>query len=77
MPSVNDWAPICSCREALVACTVLDPFCGSGTVGVVALRHRREFVGIELSPEYVEMAKGRIEGDAPLFNSEVDSPGGL
>lgn len=55
--------------------TVLDPFCGSGTVGVVALRHGRRFIGIELNPEYVEMAKRRIEADAPLFN--IDSAGSL
>jgi len=45
--------------------TVLDPFAGSGTVGVVALRHGRRFVGIELNPGYVEMARKRIAG--PLF----------
>ena len=41
---------------------VLDPFAGSGTVGVVALRHKRKFIGIELNPEYAEIAKNRIEG---------------
>ena len=41
---------------------MLDPFAGSGTVGVVALRHKRKFVGIELNPEYAEIAKNRIEG---------------
>ncbi len=46
--------------------TVLDPFAGSGTVGVVALRHGRRFVGVELSPEYVRMAQKRIRG--PLFS---------
>jgi DNA modification methylase len=40
--------------------TVLDPFCGSGTVGVVTLRHGRCFLGIELNPEYVVMAEQRI-----------------
>ena len=39
---------------------VLDPFCGSGTVGVVALNHGRKFIGAELKPEYAEMAKDRI-----------------
>jgi site-specific DNA-methyltransferase (cytosine-N4-specific) len=48
--------------------TVLDPFCGSGTTGVVSLRHGRSFVGIELNPEYVQLARRRIHGDAPLFN---------
>jgi DNA modification methylase len=44
---------------------VLDPFAGSGTVGVVALRHGRRFLGIELKQEYVGMARNRIVG--PLF----------
>jgi len=40
--------------------TVLDPFCGSGTTGMVAYQLGREFVGIELNPEYCEMAEARI-----------------
>jgi len=47
---------------------VLDPFAGSGTTGVVALRLGRDLIGIELNAEYVEMARRRIENDAPLFN---------
>lgn len=39
---------------------VLDPFAGAGTTGVVALRHNRSFVGIELNPEYAQMARDRI-----------------
>ncbi len=39
---------------------VLDPFCGSGTVGAVALRHGRNFVGIDLNPEYLALARERI-----------------
>jgi DNA modification methylase len=49
--------------------TVLDPFAGSGTVGMVACRHGRSFVGVELNPSYAEMARERITGDAPLLNS--------
>ncbi len=49
--------------------TTLDPFSGSGTTGVVALRHQRNYIGIELNPEYVEMSHKRITEDAPLFNS--------
>jgi DNA modification methylase len=48
--------------------TVLDPFFGAGTTGLVANRLRREYVGIELSPEYAAMAEQRIEDDCPLFN---------
>lgn len=39
---------------------VLDPFFGSGTVGVVAIRHNRKYIGVELNPEYVEIAKKRL-----------------
>ncbi len=55
--------------------TILDPFAGSGTTGVVALRLGRSFIGIELSPEYAEMARRRIRDDAPLFNVEEVMPG--
>jgi len=40
--------------------TVLDPFCGSGTTGVVAKKQDKEFVGIELNPEYIKIAEQRI-----------------
>jgi len=40
---------------------VLDPFLGSGTSGIAAIRTGRRFVGIELSPEYFTIAQGRIE----------------
>jgi site-specific DNA-methyltransferase (adenine-specific) len=39
---------------------VLDPFAGSGTTGVVALRHGRAFVGCELNPDYAALARERI-----------------
>ena len=45
---------------------VLDPFCGSGTAGVVAQALDRRFAGIELKPEYCEMARRRIAEQAPL-----------
>jgi len=48
--------------------TIIDPFTGSGTVAVVALRHGRNFVGTELNPDYAEIAQKRITGDAPLMN---------
>lgn len=47
---------------------VLDPFTGSGTVGVVGLRHGRRFVGTELNPDYAQIARNRISDDAPLLN---------
>jgi len=40
---------------------VLDPFMGSGTIGMVAAMYRRNFIGFELNQEYCEMAERRIE----------------
>jgi site-specific DNA-methyltransferase (adenine-specific) len=47
---------------------VLDPFFGAGTTGLVAAQHKRDYIGIELNPEYVELAKKRLESTkaAPL-----------
>ena len=39
---------------------VLDPFCGSGTTGIVALKHNRNFIGIELVEKYQKMAQDRL-----------------
>lgn len=55
--------------------TVLDPFAGAGTTGVVALRCGRRFLGIELVPKSVELARERIRADAPLFNTRNDDDG--
>ena len=40
--------------------TVLDPFMGSGTTGIAATRLGFEFIGIEMTPEYIELAATRI-----------------
>lgn len=52
---------------------VLDPFAGAGTTGLVALRHNRSFVGVELNPAYVRLARQRIIDDAPLLNSIAET----
>jgi site-specific DNA-methyltransferase (adenine-specific)/modification methylase len=41
--------------------SILDPFMGTGTVGVVCKKNNRQFTGIELLPKYLEIAKKRIE----------------
>jgi DNA modification methylase len=48
---------------------VLDPFAGAATTGLVATQLGRDFLGIELNPEYVELGRHRILDDAPLFNT--------
>lgn len=52
--------------------TVLDPFGGSGTTGLVADRHHRNAILIDLDERNAPMATARISGDAPLF-AEVHS----
>lgn len=42
---------------------ILDPFCGSGTTGVVAARFGRGFVGFELEKEYIEISRKRIQDE--------------
>jgi DNA modification methylase len=67
-PKTVAWQSPCEHRQKPVPCTVLDPFCGSGTTGVVALRLGRRFTGIELNPNYIEMARRRIASGAPLLD---------
>lgn len=47
--------------------TVLDPFFGAGTTGLVAQRHNRKWIGCELNPEYAAIAQARIEAESTLF----------
>ncbi len=68
------WAPSCECDttdpvhcDGMKPCTVLDPFAGAGTVGLVADRLGRDAILIELNPEYADMARARIAHDAPLI----------
>jgi site-specific DNA-methyltransferase (adenine-specific) len=42
---------------------VLDPFMGSGTTGIAALKAGRKFIGVEIDSIYLELAKKRIKGD--------------
>jgi DNA modification methylase len=61
------WLPSCPCNAGVVSGTVLDPFAGAGTTGLVADRLQRNAILIELNPEYAAMAERRIKDDAPLF----------
>ncbi len=54
------WEPSCDHAEGGGRATVLDPFAGAGTTGLVAAQLDREFVGVELSPFFAEMAEDRI-----------------
>lgn len=51
----------CNCNAGFHGGIVLDPFFGAGTTGVVALKQNKKFIGIEISPEYIEIAKKRLK----------------
>jgi DNA modification methylase len=50
---------------------VLDPFNGSGTTGIVATQNKRNYIGIDLNPEYIEITKRRIEKEIGNEKHEV------
>ena len=50
---------------------VLDPFMGSGTTAIAALGNKRDFIGIDLSPDYCKMAQERIKKNKIV--SELDA----
>lgn len=70
-PQTIGWQPTCTCNADIAPCTVLDPFFGSGTVGAVALKHGRRFVGIDLDERNLALAHKRIGQSQPMLFSEV------
>jgi len=58
------WQPTCSCPDNVpVPATVMDIFAGSGTTGVVANRLGRDALLIEISQDYADMARKRLDED--------------
>jgi DNA modification methylase len=54
------WRPTCKCNAGEpIPCLFLDPFAGTATVGRVSLKHRRRFIGIDLKPAYLALARDR------------------
>jgi DNA modification methylase len=69
------WRQTCSCLPAdPIPCTILDPFAGAGTTGLVADRLGRDAVLIDLSAIYTEAGHARIAGDCPLFAEVSTAP---
>ena len=55
------WRLTCACNAGdPVPCTILDPFFGSGTTGIIAKQEGRHYLGVELSEKYCKMARARI-----------------
>jgi hypothetical protein len=74
------WRPTCSCPPGpTVPARVLDPFNGSATTGVVALALGRDYVGIDLSDNYLAMSRRRLDRPhaRPLAEAADDAPGPL
>ena len=65
--TTTGWRPTCTHNHEPAPCVVLDPFSGAGTTGLVAEKLGRNFVGIELNPEYAKMAEKRINNVQPLL----------
>ena len=53
----------CGCNAEFYPGIVLDPFMGAGTTSVVARKKMRDYIGIEVNPEYVKMANKRMQED--------------
>ncbi len=53
---------------------VLDPFMGAGTTALVAKQNGRRFTGIELNPEYIEIAARRIAQDVLPLEAFTERP---
>ena len=69
--------PTCDCGTSSEPGLVLDPFIGSGTTGVVATKHHRDWLGIELHPDFARWAEERIaatEAPATTTNTRKEEP---
>ena len=58
---------LCRLTATPMGGVVLDPFMGSGTTGVAAIQEGRRFIGVELDPQYCEIARRRIEAVQPAL----------
>ena len=72
-PAVTEWLVD---RASKIGGTILDPFMGSGTTGVAAVRLGRGFIGIETDAKYFDVARRRIQAaiNAPDLFVEAPKP---
>lgn len=65
--TVVGYRATCGCNAGTTTGLVLDPYCGTGTTGEVALKLGARFLGCELNPEYKVIADNRVHNRVPLF----------
>jgi site-specific DNA-methyltransferase (adenine-specific) len=73
-PETTGWMWRGVLKPPFAAGTVLDPFCGTGTTGVAALRLGRSFIGVELYPEYAQVAAERCQAVFDLMDEQGLDP---
>lgn len=59
--TTTGWERTCKCDSTVIPCTVLDPFSGSGTTGLVATSLGRNYVGVDINGDYLPLAIERIQ----------------
>jgi DNA modification methylase len=67
------WRPTCNHEAEPVPCVVLDPFNGAGTTGLVTLQNGRDYIGIELNPEYIKLTEKRLMNIQPKITLALEA----
>lgn len=74
----SDWQSACNCgKKEPNRCAILDPFNGTGTTGKVAYELDRNYLGIELNPQYIECTRNALTLLDPMFSPETTKIKGL
>lgn len=74
-PVERGWEPTCDCGVEIERCIVLDPFSGSATTGLVALKNGRDYIGFDANAVYQDLAQARLENRAaPNIHGNQDAP---
>ena len=66
------WESSCECSSGVTRCIVLDPFSGSATTGAVAMRLGRNYIGIDINAEYLDLAVARLRGNSAPEKADPD-----
>jgi site-specific DNA-methyltransferase (adenine-specific) len=67
------WTPTCDCNASTQPGLILDPFMGAGTTAIVARRFDRDYIGCDISQEYVDMALRRLSQSDPYEVTETEA----